>query len=133
MASRMLLALLWVLHWLPLSVQAFIGRGFGALLHALAGARRQIALRNVELCFPEMPANERALLVRHQSVAPDPGWMVVFLHAGVGRIKGLDRFDMGIGLNHRDQAHDAVFAGHFCLSGGMQILADCRWGKFPAR
>ena len=37
MASRMLLALLWVLHWLPLSVQAFIGRGFGALLHALVG------------------------------------------------------------------------------------------------
>jgi Kdo2-lipid IVA lauroyltransferase/acyltransferase len=60
----MLLALLWVLHWLPLSVQALIGRGLGLLLHAAAGARRQIALRNVALCFPEMPANERASLVR---------------------------------------------------------------------
>jgi len=60
----MLLALLWVLHWLPLSVQALIGRGLGLLLHAAAGARRQIALRNVALCFPEMPADERASLVR---------------------------------------------------------------------
>jgi Kdo2-lipid IVA lauroyltransferase/acyltransferase len=60
----MLLALLWLLHWLPLSLQAFVGRSVGALLHALAGARRQIALRNVELCFPEMPAAERAQLVR---------------------------------------------------------------------
>jgi Kdo2-lipid IVA lauroyltransferase/acyltransferase len=60
----MLLALLWLLHWLPLSVQALIGRGVGALLHAAAGARRRIALRNVELCFPEMPAPERARLVR---------------------------------------------------------------------
>jgi Kdo2-lipid IVA lauroyltransferase/acyltransferase len=60
----MLLALLWLLHWLPLSVQALIGRGVGALLHAAAGTRRSIALRNIELCFPDMPAAERALLVR---------------------------------------------------------------------
>ncbi len=60
----MLLALLWLLHWLPLSVQALLGRGLGALLHALAGSRRRIATRNIELCLPEMPAAERAELVR---------------------------------------------------------------------
>jgi KDO2-lipid IV(A) lauroyltransferase len=60
----MLLALLWLLHWLPLGAQALVGRGVGALLHAAAGTRRGIALRNIELCFPEMPAAERASLVR---------------------------------------------------------------------
>jgi Kdo2-lipid IVA lauroyltransferase/acyltransferase len=60
----MLLALLWLLHWLPLSVQAVLGRGLGALLHALAGSRRRIALRNIELCLPELPLAERAALVR---------------------------------------------------------------------
>jgi Kdo2-lipid IVA lauroyltransferase/acyltransferase len=60
----MLLALLWLLHWLPLSVQAAIGRGLGVLLHALAGTRRRIALRNIELCLPELPMAERAELVR---------------------------------------------------------------------
>ena len=64
MASRLLLALLWLLHWLPLSLQAVLGRGLGRLLHAAAGARRRIALRNVELCLPEMPEPEREALVR---------------------------------------------------------------------
>ena len=56
--------LLWLLHWLPLSVQALLGRAFGSLLHAVAGTRRRIALRNVELCFPQMPMAEREQLVR---------------------------------------------------------------------
>ena len=60
----MLLALLWLLHWLPLSVQAALGRGLGAVLHMAAPARRHIARRNVELCFPEMPEAEREQLVR---------------------------------------------------------------------
>jgi Kdo2-lipid IVA lauroyltransferase/acyltransferase len=61
----MLLAMLWLMHWLPLSVQAVIGRGLGVLLHAAAGSRRRIATRNIELCMPELSANERAELVRN--------------------------------------------------------------------
>lgn len=64
MGARLLLALLWVLHWLPLPVQAALGRALGRLLHALAGSRRRIADRNLALCFPEMPEGERAALVR---------------------------------------------------------------------
>lgn len=64
MGTRLLLALLWLLHWLPLGLQAAIGRGVGALLYALAGSRRRIALRNLELCFPEKTADERARLAR---------------------------------------------------------------------
>ena len=64
MGSRILLGLFWLLHWLPLPLLAAVGRGFGRLLHALAGSRRRIALRNLELCFPEMPEKERRALVR---------------------------------------------------------------------
>jgi KDO2-lipid IV(A) lauroyltransferase len=63
-ASRLALALLWRVHPLPLGMQAGIGRGLGALLHAAAAARRRIALRNVELCFPEWPEARRRALVR---------------------------------------------------------------------
>jgi KDO2-lipid IV(A) lauroyltransferase len=63
-ASRLALALLWLVHPLPLGMQAGIGRGLGALLHAAAAARRRIALRNVELCFPEWPEARRRALVR---------------------------------------------------------------------
>ena len=64
MASRLLLALLWLVHWLPLSLQALLGRCLGDLLHSLAGSRRKVALRNVELCFPDQPLPERRQLVR---------------------------------------------------------------------
>ncbi|MET0335021.1 MAG: lipid A biosynthesis acyltransferase [Rhizobacter sp.] len=62
--ARRLLAVLWLLHLLPLSVLAAVGNGTGRLLHALAGARRRVALRNLELCFPDMPLAERQRLTR---------------------------------------------------------------------
>ena len=40
------------------------GAASGRLLHALARPRRRIALRNLELCFPELTPAERAALVR---------------------------------------------------------------------
>ena len=64
MASRLFLALLWLTHWLPLPLLAAIGRGVGLLLHAFARSRRHVALRNVELCFPEQPDAQRRALVR---------------------------------------------------------------------
>jgi KDO2-lipid IV(A) lauroyltransferase len=70
MGSRLLLALLWLLHWLPLSVQAALGRGVGALLWRFARARRAVALRNLELCFPEWPAAQRRDVARQHF-----GWL----------------------------------------------------------
>lgn len=64
MIGRLLLGLLWLLHWLPLSVQAMLGRGLGALLWLLGRSRRKIALRNLELCLPELPAEQRRELAR---------------------------------------------------------------------
>ncbi len=49
----LLLGLLWLLHWLPYPLQAALGRGLGSLLWRLARRRRAIALRNLELCFPQ--------------------------------------------------------------------------------
>ena len=64
MGSRLLLAVLWLAHWLPLPVLAMVGRGLGWLLHAFAHSRRQVATRNLELCFPQQSPRERAALVR---------------------------------------------------------------------
>ena len=61
--ARLLLGLLWLFHWLPFGLQAALGRGLGRLLHRLARSRRRIALRNLELCFPQMPLAERERLV----------------------------------------------------------------------
>jgi KDO2-lipid IV(A) lauroyltransferase len=62
--ATLVLGLLWVFHWLPLGAQAAVGRGLGRLLYRVAGSRRRIALRNLELCFPQMPGPERERLAR---------------------------------------------------------------------
>jgi len=61
---RAVLFLLWLLHWLPLPWLALIGQGLGAVLWRLAGSRRRIALRNLELCFPGWSASRREALAR---------------------------------------------------------------------
>jgi Kdo2-lipid IVA lauroyltransferase/acyltransferase len=70
LGTRILLGFLWLLHWLPLGVQASIGRAAGAVLYRLAGSRRRIALRNLELCFPEMAEPQRERLAREHF-----GWL----------------------------------------------------------
>lgn len=62
--ARLLLAAVWLAHWLPLPLQAALGRGLGRLLHLLGRQRRAVALRNVELCLPELDPAERRALVR---------------------------------------------------------------------
>ena len=57
--SRLGLALMHLLAKLPLPVLRGIGWGVGRLLFILAAPRRKIALRNLELCFPEVPAAQR--------------------------------------------------------------------------
>ena len=39
-------------------ILAALARGLGALLYRLAGSRRKVGLRNLELCFPDMPLAE---------------------------------------------------------------------------
>jgi KDO2-lipid IV(A) lauroyltransferase len=63
-AARALLAVVWLLHWLPLPLLALLGRAVGALLYRFGRGRREVALRNVELCLPELGVRERQALVR---------------------------------------------------------------------
>ncbi len=62
--TRLALALVWLLHWLPLCLLAAVGRGFGRLLFALGRERRRITLTNLRLCFPQMTEVERQALAR---------------------------------------------------------------------
>jgi len=55
-----------VLSILPLPVTHGLGNIVGDLIHGLHKPRRHIALRNIERCFPELPAQEHKRLVRQQ-------------------------------------------------------------------
>jgi KDO2-lipid IV(A) lauroyltransferase len=64
LGARILLGSLWLFQLLPLSMQAAIGQFLGGMLYALARTRRRIALRNIELCFPEQSAEQHERLAR---------------------------------------------------------------------
>jgi KDO2-lipid IV(A) lauroyltransferase len=62
--TRLALFLMWLLHWLPFPLLAACGRSFGRVFHALGRERRRVALINLGLCFPQMPAAEKSALAR---------------------------------------------------------------------
>lgn len=55
---------LWLLHWLPLPVQALLGNGIGWLLAMRPGKRRRVVATNLALCFPDVPLATRQRWLR---------------------------------------------------------------------
>jgi Kdo2-lipid IVA lauroyltransferase/acyltransferase len=115
LGARILLALLWLLHWLPLSLQATLGRGLGALLYALAGSRRRIGLRNLALCLPEHAAPQREALLRQNF-----GWLGrsilergLLWYASPQRLRGLVHVEGDIGLAERSERPVMWLVPHF--------------------
>ncbi|MCB1927838.1 MAG: lipid A biosynthesis acyltransferase [Rhodocyclaceae bacterium] len=62
--AHLLVALLWLLHWLPLPLLAALGRGLGRLLYLLVGGRRKVVLTNLALCFPQWDDARRRQVAR---------------------------------------------------------------------
>jgi KDO2-lipid IV(A) lauroyltransferase len=67
--SYLLIGLLWLLHWLPLPILRALGAGLGRILYLLGRERRQVALVNLRLCFPEKNEAERETLARQHFIA----------------------------------------------------------------
>jgi KDO2-lipid IV(A) lauroyltransferase len=61
---RLGLALIWLLHFLPPAALARVGACLGAVLFALARARREVVLTNLRLCFPALDESQRHDLAR---------------------------------------------------------------------
>jgi len=58
------LGLLWLLVQLPYAALLRLGRVLGALMYRVAGSRRRIARRNLELCFPRLDEAAREHLLK---------------------------------------------------------------------
>nr|WP_315255311.1 lipid A biosynthesis acyltransferase [uncultured Duganella sp.] len=61
---KLLLGLMWLLHWLPLPVLGRFGNAVGSLLFATLRTRRHIALTNLRLTMPELTEAERMGIAR---------------------------------------------------------------------
>lgn len=64
MLTRLGLAVIWLLHFLPLRLLAPLGRGLGMLLYLFALERRRVTLTNLKLCFPQWTESERVQTAR---------------------------------------------------------------------
>lgn len=62
--SRLVFLLMWLIHFLPLGLQAAIGNAAGALLFWLIPERRRVTRINLEKCFPAMQPAARERLAR---------------------------------------------------------------------
>lgn len=61
---KLVLGLLWLLHWLPLPLLGRLGEAVGALLFIMVRSRRHIALTNLRLCLPELTEAQRHAIAR---------------------------------------------------------------------
>jgi len=131
--SRLLLASLWSLHWLPLGLQAALGRGLGRLGWHLVAGRRKVALRNLALCFSELNEGEREALAREHF-----RWLGRSLlergllwYASPERLRRLIRVEGDVHLAERSERPVMWLAPHFMaldVAGASVLLFQKRKG-----
>ena len=114
---------------LPVRAALTVGRLIGHLAHRIGRKRRYVVLRNLELCFPDMPAAERAALARAHFAALG----MSLIEMGFGRWASDERL-MAItsieGVEHLQAAVDTgkgiiLLSAHFTtleLSGRVLAL-----------
>jgi KDO2-lipid IV(A) lauroyltransferase len=114
-ASRAVLGLLWLLHWLPLAWLDWLGHGLGRLLWRFGRSRRKVALRNLALCLPERSAAEREAIARAHF-----GWLGrSFLERGLlwyaprERLQRLIHIEGDVKLAERSERPVMWLAPHF--------------------
>jgi Kdo2-lipid IVA lauroyltransferase/acyltransferase len=115
LGARLSLALLWLVHLLPFAVQAALGRAVGMLLFRLAGSRRRIALRNLQLCLPELDEARRTAIAREhfQWLARSLLERGLLWYAPVERIRRLIHVEGDVGLADRSERPVMWLVPHF--------------------
>ncbi|MDQ1315893.1 MAG: Kdo2-lipid lauroyltransferase/acyltransferase [Pseudomonadota bacterium] len=121
---------LWLLHWLPLPVQAAVGNALGGLLALLPGKRRRIVAANLALCFPDIPQAMRRRWLRRTFQASvramlDHGVMCWGSEAQMRRLIRIDNPEAALG----DGVRPVIWlAPHFVglVMGGVRLSMDHR-------
>ena len=114
---------------LPWPLQRVLGRIAGRALQAAVRGRRQVAERNVALCFPELDPAQQATLV-HRSFAELGIGLFEFARAWWGSVEPMRRGLRVEGLEHLAAAREGgrgviVISGHFTtLEIAARLMCD---------
>jgi KDO2-lipid IV(A) lauroyltransferase len=126
--SRLVFALMWLVHFLPLGAQAALGNALGSLLFWLIPERRHVTRVNLAKCFPQMDPAARERLARAHFRA----FTRSFVERGIlwwaprERVVRLVRLE---GLEHLKALGETpaiLFAPHFVGldAGGTRVTAE---------
>ncbi len=115
--------------YLPFRWQVAIGKRFGRILKALLRKTPRAALRNLEVCFPELTDAERAgLLARHfEALGVSLAEVALGWFAPIERLRKLVRVEGRENLERAQRAGNGVilFVAHFTsLEIGVAMLED---------
>lgn len=112
---RLVLGLMWLLHWLPLPVLGRLGELVGSLLYRLIGSRRHITLTNLRLCMPQLTEQEREdIAKRHfQVYARSVLERGILWWSSEARLRKLIQVDPAVPLQTIAQGPTILMCPHF--------------------
>jgi KDO2-lipid IV(A) lauroyltransferase len=115
LSTLLLLAILWLLSRLPLQVLTLLGRGIGHLSWWLVGSRRAVALRNLELCLPELSDRQRHDIAREHFALVGRGLLEhgMSWYASRERLTRLVHVEGDVGLADRSERPVMWLVPHF--------------------
>ena len=125
---RLILALMWLLHWLPLPLLGRLGNGIGAMLFVTVRSRRRITLINLQHCLPDLDERERRqIALRHfQSYARAVLERGVLWWASAARLRRLIQLDPAVPLDAFRAGQVILLCPHFvCLDvAGIAVALE---------
>lgn len=125
---KLLLGLMWLLHWLPLPLLGRFGEAVGSLLFMLLRSRRHIALTNLRLCMPHLSETERVALARQhfQAYSRSVWERAVLWWAPPERLRRLIQVEPGVPLAQIAAQPTILLCPHFvCLDvAGVAVMLE---------
>ena len=112
---RLLVILMWLLHWFPLPVIARLGEAIGSLLYIYKKSRRRITLINLRLCFPEMSEQQREIIAKKhfQAYARSVLERGILWWASEARLRRLIQVEPGVPLAAINASPTILLCPHF--------------------
>ena len=125
---RLLLGLMWLLHWLPLPLLGRFGKLVGSLLFALLKTRRRIALTNLRLAMPALSEAERVRLARQhfQAYSRSVWERAILWWASPARLRRLIQVEPQVPLEAIAAGPTILLCPHFvCLDvAGVAVMLE---------
>ncbi|MDY7576924.1 lipid A biosynthesis acyltransferase [Herbaspirillum sp. RTI4] len=115
---KALIALMWLLHWLPLPILGRLGEALGSLLYIVMKPRRRITLINLKLCFPEWNDQQRETVAKQhfQAYARSALERGVLWWASEARLRRLIHVEPRVPLEILEAGPTILLCPHFvCL------------------